>query len=59
MPRCTDKTTPQVVTTGTEPTVQLWTDKTWVRSHPLWDGIHDENIDLEAIQISKSHDLDD
>jgi hypothetical protein len=34
-----------------EPTVQIRTDKTWVRSHPLWDGIHDESLDLEAIQI--------
>ena len=39
-----------VVTTSTKPTVQIRTDKTWVRSHPLRDGIHDESLDLEAIQ---------
>ena len=40
-----------VVTTGTEPTIQIQFDKMKVRLHPLQDGIHDERLDLKAIQI--------
>jgi hypothetical protein len=39
------------VMTGMEPTVQIQSDKTKVRLHPLQDGIHDESLDLEAIKI--------
>ena len=46
-------------TTNTEPTIQIRSDKTWVRSHPLRDGIHDESLDLEAIQTDGNHDLSD
>jgi len=45
-----DKTTPpKAVMFGTVPTGQIWSDKTHVRFYPLWDGIHDEGLDLEAI----------
>ena len=37
-----------VVTTGTMPTVQKWTDRTRLLSHPLRDGIHDKGLDLET-----------
>jgi hypothetical protein len=60
MPRSTDKTTlPKVVMTGTITTDQIRPDKMHVRLHPLWDGIHDEGLDLEAIQIGESHDPND
>jgi hypothetical protein len=39
------------VTTGMDPTVQIQSDKTKVRLHPLQDGIHDESLDLEAVKI--------
>ena len=45
--------------TGKEPIIQIRSDKTKVRLHPLWDGIHDESLDLEAIQIDGSHDPND
>jgi len=34
---------------STVPTSQIGPDKTHVRFYPLWDGIHDEGLDLEAI----------
>jgi hypothetical protein len=34
-----------------EPTIQIRSDKTKVRLHPLQDGIYDESLDLEAIKI--------
>jgi len=37
--------------------VQIWPDKMHVRSYPLPNGIHDKGLDLEAIQISGSHNL--
>ena len=40
-----------VVTTSTEPTIQIQFDKMKVRLHPLYDGIDDESLYLEAIQI--------
>ena len=40
--------------TNMDPTVQIWTDKTWVRSHLLRDGIHNESLDLETIQIDRA-----
>jgi hypothetical protein len=43
---------------GTVPTDQIWPDKTHVRFYPLRDGIHDEGLDLEAIQTGESHNLD-
>jgi hypothetical protein len=38
-------------------TVQIWPGKTYVRSHPLWDGIHDSGFDLEVVQANAGHDL--
>ena len=35
---------------------QISPDKTYVRSYPLRDGIHDEGLDLEANQTGGSHD---
>ena len=55
MPCRTDKTIPpKAMTTGTTTTDQIWLNETRVRSYPLWDGIHDESLDLEAIQISEA-----
>jgi hypothetical protein len=31
----------------------------YVRSYPLWNGIRDEGLDLEANQTSRSHDPND
>jgi len=45
------------MTTGTVPTGQIRPDKTHVRFYPLWDGIHDGGLDLEANQVDGSHDL--
>jgi type II restriction/modification system DNA methylase subunit YeeA len=45
--------------TSTEPTVQIRSDNRKVRSHPLRDGIHDEGLDLEAIQTNESHNPND
>jgi hypothetical protein len=47
---------PKVVTIGTMTTGQIKSDKMKVRSHPLQDGIHDEGLNLEAIQTDGSHD---
>ena len=47
------------MTISTEPTIQIRSDKTWVRSHPLRDGIHDKSLDLEAIQTGGNHSPDD
>ena len=41
------------------PTVQIGTYETHVRFYPLWDGIHDEGLHLEAIQTDESHDTND
>jgi hypothetical protein len=41
---------------GTMTTGQIWPDETSVLFYPLWDRIHDEGLDLEAIQIYGSHD---
>ena len=38
-----------MVATGTIPAVQIQTDKMLLRSHPLWDGIHDKGLDEKAI----------
>ena len=38
--------------TGTKPTVQIQTDKKYVRSYPLWDGIYDKGLNTEAVQTS-------
>ena len=60
MPCHTDKTIPpKAVTTGTMTTGKIRPDKMHVRPHPLWDGIHDEGIDLKAIQTSGNHDPND
>jgi len=40
--------------TDMEPAVQIRSDKTKVRLHPLQDGIHNESLDLEAIQIGEA-----
>jgi hypothetical protein len=45
--------------TSTITTGQIRPDKTHVWSYPLWDGIHDEGLDLEAIQPGRSHDPND
>ena len=50
---------PEVVTTGTTTTSQIWPYKTCVRSHPLWDGIHDGGLDLTATWTDESHDPND
>jgi len=50
MPHHTNKTIPpKAVMTGTMTTSQIWPEEMRVRSYPLWDGIHDEGLDLEAI----------
>jgi hypothetical protein len=38
--------------TGTKPTIQIRTNRTRVRFQPLWDGIHDEGLDLEIFLAS-------
>ena len=59
-PRSSDKTTPsKAVTADTMPTGQIRPDKTHVRFYPLRDGIHDEGLNLEAIQASGNHDPND
>jgi hypothetical protein len=47
------------VMADTVPTIQMWPNKTHVRSYPPWDGIHDEGLELEAIQTGESHDPND
>ena len=60
MPYCTNKTIPpKAVMTGTMTTSQIWPEEMRVRSYPLWDGIHDEGLDLEAIQTGGIHDPND
>jgi hypothetical protein len=36
------------------PTIQIRPDKTHVRSYLSWDGIHNEGLNLEAIQTGES-----
>ena len=56
-PRSSDKTTlPKAVMAGTVPTGQIQPDKTHVRFYPLQEGIHDEDLDQEAIWTDMSHD---
>ena len=45
--------------TGMITTGQIRLDKMHVRSHPLWDGIHDGGLDLEATQANESRDPND
>ena len=45
--------------TGMMTTSQILPDETRVRSYPLRDGIHDEGLDLEAMQASGNHDPND
>jgi hypothetical protein len=57
MPHRTDKIIPpKAVTTGTMITGQIRPDETSVQSYPLRDGIHDGDLDLEAIQVGRNHD---
>jgi hypothetical protein len=59
-PHSIDKTTPpKVVMTGTITTGQIRPNKTHVQLHPLRNRIHDEGLDLEAIQTGESHDPND
>jgi hypothetical protein len=39
----------KAVMTGMMTTSQIQSDKMRVQSYPLWDGTHDEGLDLEAI----------
>jgi hypothetical protein len=38
---------------------QIGPDETSVQSYPLWDGIHDKGLDLEAIQAGENHNPND
>ena len=43
----------KLVGSVTTPTIQIQTNYMLVRSHPLWDGIHDKGLNEEAIQTGK------
>jgi hypothetical protein len=48
-PLRSNKTTPhKVVATGTKHITRIWTDKTCIRPHLLWDVIHVKSLDLET-----------
>jgi hypothetical protein len=47
---------PRAVTIGMMTTDQIWPNKMYVRSHPLWDEIHDGGLDLKDTQTDESHD---
>jgi hypothetical protein len=42
--------------TGTTTTGQIQPYKMHVRSHPLWDEMHDGGLDLKATWTDESHD---
>jgi hypothetical protein len=50
---------PRAVPTSMMTTGQIRPDKTRVRSHPLWDVIHDGDLDLKATQTNESHSPND
>ena len=56
MPHSSDKTTlPKAMTIDTMTTNQIRPNRMHVWFNPLYDGIHDQGLDLEAIRTGRSH----